>query len=150
MVIIRAPSVFRYVWPIVKHVFPPSAHEKMTFSGPRDHEQVLSRFMDLSVLPPAISPHHGCGFAAEGMPQRFEGGIIPAHNYDSPVRPKPTPIQTNTTTTTATKHATVNSPAATISTAGSSSRVSVSASVLASGSFLMNDREEDIALDPLS
>ena len=63
----------------------------------------------------------------------------------------PNPIQTNTdtTTTTTTKHAIVSSPTATISTVDSSSRMSVSASVLASGSFLMNSREEDIAMDLL-
>ena len=146
MVIIRAPAVFRYVWPIVKHVFPPSAHEKMTFSGPHNHEEVLSRFMDLSVLPPVISPQHGRGFAAEGMPQRFEGGIPPAHEYETPVSapPNTTPIPTNT------KHYAMDSPTPTVGTTGSSSRVSVSGSLLASGSFQFNDVAGDVAIDPLA
>ena len=58
--------------------FDPWAVAKMTFTGPHDHEEILSKFMDLSVLPPCISPEHGRGYAADGMPQRFEGGIAPA------------------------------------------------------------------------
>ena len=86
MVIIRGPSIFKMVWGVVKHVFPPSAVEKMTFSGPNDHEKVLAKFMDLDVLPPCISPEHGRGYAAMGMPQRLEGGPPPANmDYTEPV-----------------------------------------------------------------
>lgn len=92
MVIIRAPSIFRVVWGIVKHFFDPWAVAKMTFSGPNDHEEVLSRFMDLSVLPPCVSPEHGQGYAADGMPQRFEGGIPESFDYTEsiakPVKPR--------------------------------------------------------------
>lgn len=72
----------RLCWNIVKHVFSESAHEKMIFTGTRNHEDILSRYMDLEVLPSAISPDHGKGYAADGMPQCFEGGILPSYDYN--------------------------------------------------------------------
>ena len=85
MIIIRAPAIFRYVWAIAKNFFDPWAVAKMTFTGPDDAEEKLSRFMDLEVLPPCVSPKYGKGKAAEGMPQRFEGGIPPSMEYSEPL-----------------------------------------------------------------
>jgi hypothetical protein len=81
MIIIRAPAIFRACWGVVKHVFPEEARAKMVFTGSHNHEEILSQYMDLSVLPPVISPEHGQGYAAVGMPQRFEGGIPPSYDY---------------------------------------------------------------------
>jgi hypothetical protein len=85
MVIIRCPSIFRVVWGVVKNFFDPWAVAKMTFCGANDYEEVLSKFMDLSVLPPAVSSNHGHGIAAQGMPQRFEGGIPTSFDYTEPL-----------------------------------------------------------------
>jgi hypothetical protein len=73
------------VWAIAKNFFDPWAVAKMTFTGPEDAEEKLSRFLDLEVLPPCISPKYGKGKAAEGMPQRFEGGIPPSMDYAEPI-----------------------------------------------------------------
>jgi len=151
MVIIRAPSIFRVVWGIVKHFFDPWAVAKMTFSGPHDHEEVLGRFMDLSVLPPAVSAEHGQGYAADGMPQRFEGGIPTCFDYTEsiakPVKPR----------IYAGAESLIEAQSSTASTAGDSfdegsgnntPRVSVKASALGSGFFQM-DQHGGFSVDPL-
>jgi CRAL/TRIO domain len=74
IVIIRAPTVFRLVWSVVKHFFDPRVVSKMEFCGENYHD-VLGKYMDLHVLPPCIFPE-GKGEAVEGLPSRFEGGTV--------------------------------------------------------------------------
>ena len=78
VIIIRAPAVFRGIWKAVKHCFSAECREKMIFAGPKDHLEILSKYMDLDVLPPCINPE-GRGTTAIGMPPSLEGGKIPDH-----------------------------------------------------------------------
>jgi CRAL/TRIO domain len=139
MIIIRAPSIFRYVWAIVKNFFDPWAVAKMTFTGPEDAEEKLSRFMDLKVLPPCISPKHGKGKAAEGMPQRWEGGIPPSMDYTEPISKltfQTIPVQSHSLP----QGSSSSPPAAAKMEA--ERRVTINASSLGSGFFDTNEKGE--------
>lgn len=77
IIIIRAPSIFRMVWSVVKHFFPKCSRDKMVFSGSNDHMKVLGKYMNVSHLPRCINPN-GQGGPAIGMPDNcFEAGKIP-------------------------------------------------------------------------
>lgn len=77
MIIIRAPSIFRYIWAMAKHFFPQSSRDKMIFAGKNYHKE-LEKYIELDVLPPCIY-EHGKGCPAPGLPPRMEGGAIPDH-----------------------------------------------------------------------
>ena len=77
MIIIRAPSIFRYVWLVARNFFPQSSREKMIFAG-KNYLKELEKYIELDVLPPCIY-EHGKGKPAPGLPPRMEGGIIPDH-----------------------------------------------------------------------
>jgi len=66
IIIIRAPSIFRYIWAVVKHFFRQSARDKMIFAN-KNYLEVLDKFIDRSVLPPSIAPD-GRGQVAIGQP----------------------------------------------------------------------------------
>lgn len=74
IIIIRAPTVFRLVWNVVKHFFDARVVSKMEFCGENYHD-VLGKYMDLHVLPPCIF-QEGKGEAVEGLPSCFEGGNV--------------------------------------------------------------------------
>lgn len=67
MLIIRAPTIFRVGWSIVKHVFPAAARKKMVFSGPDNYVELLNKYVDPQILPPYIY-EGGQGRIADGMP----------------------------------------------------------------------------------
>lgn len=75
IIIIRAPTVFRMAWSIVKRFFDPHIVDKMEFCGDKDYLQVLEKYVDLEVLPPCIYPQ-GHGEAVDGHPKNFEGGRV--------------------------------------------------------------------------
>lgn len=75
IIILRAPTIFRLAWNLVKHFFPASARDKMIFAG-KDHAKVLAKYIDLDVLPPCIY-EHGKGEPATGFPRHMEGGMLP-------------------------------------------------------------------------
>jgi len=81
-IIIRAPSIFRFAWTVVKHFFPQSARDKMVFAG-KHPEKILAKYMDLKVLPACICDG-GEGQAATGLPSKLDGGIIPDHRQPTP------------------------------------------------------------------
>lgn len=66
IIIIRAPSIFRYIWAVAKHFFRQSARDKMVFAN-KNYLDVLDTYIDRSVLPPSIAPG-GRGKVAMGMP----------------------------------------------------------------------------------
>lgn len=66
MIIIRAPSIFRYVWAVAKHFFRQSARNKMIFAS-KNYVEVLDNYIDRHVLPPSIAPG-GYGQVAIGQP----------------------------------------------------------------------------------
>lgn len=74
--VIRAPAIFRAVWSMAKHFFPPFIRDKMEFCGSHDYLNVLEENMDLSILPPCIHPKGGRGEAAPGFSPNFEGGRV--------------------------------------------------------------------------
>ena len=78
LIIIRAPALFRVVWNIVQHFFDPGVRQKMVFCGSSNCNQVLSKYVDLAILPDCVVPGKGKGKAADGMPSNFEGGLLPA------------------------------------------------------------------------
>lgn len=78
IILLRAPSVFNFLWNIAKHFFPPEAVKLMVFTGPNNYMKVLDRYIDREVLPSCICKE-GRGGAIEYMPQNFEGGKIPPH-----------------------------------------------------------------------
>ena len=74
IIIIRAPTLFRFVWAVVKRFFDPYVVSKMEFCGD-NYCQVLEKHMDLAVLPPCIYPE-GKGEAVAGLSPLFEGGNV--------------------------------------------------------------------------
>jgi metal transporter CNNM len=76
LIIVRAPTLFRMVWSIFKHFFDAGVVQKMVFCGSSDYQKVMAEYVDLSVLPIEIVPD-GQGKATEGMPSKFEGGLLP-------------------------------------------------------------------------
>jgi CRAL/TRIO domain len=72
MIVIRAPTMFRAAWSIVKHFFPATARAKMIFVGSNGYLEVLSKYMDINVLPRSIY-EHGSGDVAVGMMQHLDG-----------------------------------------------------------------------------
>lgn len=78
VIVIRAPSIFRVMWSLAKHVFNREAQEKMIFTSNSNYLEVLNEYIDLNVLPSCIYPQ-GQGEPAIGMPQNLEGGRIPDH-----------------------------------------------------------------------
>jgi CRAL/TRIO domain len=78
IILLRAPSVFNFLWNIAKHFFPPEAVKLMVFTGPNNYMQVLDKYIDREVLPPCICKE-GRGGAIDQMPQNFSGGTIPPH-----------------------------------------------------------------------
>ena len=77
MVIIRAPSIFRFAWQTIKHFFSEESRQQMIFADSNYLEE-LSKWMDIDVLPPCINPN-GHGTTAVGMPKNMDCDIIPAH-----------------------------------------------------------------------
>lgn len=75
--ILRAPALFRVVWNIVQHFFDADVRSKMVFTSRSNYIEVLSEYMDISVLPHCIVPGRGKGRALPGMPNNFEGGSLP-------------------------------------------------------------------------
>lgn len=78
MIIIRAPTMFRFAWQTIKHFFSQESRDQMIFAG-SDHLAELSKWMDVSILPPCINPVNGRGETAVGMPKVMDCGIIPDH-----------------------------------------------------------------------
>jgi CRAL/TRIO domain len=72
MVVIRAPAIFRAAWSIFKHFFPATARAKMIFVGSNGYLEVLSKYMDINVLPRSIY-ENGSGDVAVGMMQHLDG-----------------------------------------------------------------------------
>ena len=128
----------------------------MTFTGAHNYEEVLSQFMDLCVLPPVVSPNHGRGRAAEGMPQRFDGGIPPALDHDDNHNDKPahslvTPMKT--TTRYNNHHVNFNSTPTTSTSEedeqNNNSGVEVSTSLIGSGFFHLDDTSGMVSVEPV-
>ena len=76
IIIINTPTLFRMGWKVFKPFFHKYVVEKMVFCGSNDYEEVLSEYVDLSVLPLDLVPGIGQGVAETGMPSRFDGGNI--------------------------------------------------------------------------
>jgi CRAL/TRIO domain len=66
MIIIRAPSIFRYAWAVAKNCFRQSMRKKMIFAS-KNYLEVLDEFIPRNVLPPSIV-EGGLGCVAMGMP----------------------------------------------------------------------------------
>jgi hypothetical protein len=77
LLVIRAPSLFKVIWNVVKHFFDPGVRSKMVFCGPSDFREVLLEYVDLEILPDCVVPGIGVGKPIIGMPPRFEGGPLP-------------------------------------------------------------------------
>jgi hypothetical protein len=119
---IRAPFIFRAAWNIFKHVVDPHVRDLLEIATEGiETEQVLARYMDLSVLPPEMgigsisTTLSGRGKTARGFEQTiWTGGKLPPPS-DTDWHRDPPIHQTNdsdsclpsTTTTTATL---LNSP----------------------------------------
>ena len=78
IILLRAPSVFSFLWSIARNFFPPEGQKLMIMTGPSNYLQVLDKYIDRKVLPPCICKE-GKGSAIDCMPQNFEGGTIPPH-----------------------------------------------------------------------
>lgn len=74
IIIIRAPGVFRFVWAVGKKFYDPKVVNKMEFCGADNYLSVLSRYVDLDVLPRCINPE-GSGEARAGS-RNFDGGDV--------------------------------------------------------------------------
>lgn len=78
MIIIRAPSIFRYAWAVAKHFFRQSLRRKMIFAS-KNYLRVLDEFVSRDVLPPSIA-EGGIGKVAIGMPPLI--GDVDYRYYD--------------------------------------------------------------------
>lgn len=78
IILLRAPTVFNFLWNIAKHFFPPEGQKLMVFTGPSNYLHVLDKYIDREVLPPCVCKE-GRGSAVDIMPQNFEGGVLPPH-----------------------------------------------------------------------
>lgn len=76
IILLRAPSIFQFIWNIAKHFFPPEGRKLMVFTSPSNYQQVLDQYVDRDVLPPCICKE-GKGSPMESMPQNYGGGLIP-------------------------------------------------------------------------
>jgi len=54
----------------------------MVFSGSHNYLEVLDEYIDTEILPAAMYPE-GKGEAIDGMPNRFDGGLIPNNSETS-------------------------------------------------------------------
>ena len=77
IIILRAPVLFHIVWNVVQHFFDANVRAKMIFTTQSNYVEVLSQYMDVSILPPCVIPSVGKGGALDGMPSNFEGGRLP-------------------------------------------------------------------------
>jgi CRAL/TRIO domain len=66
MIIIGAPSIFRYAWAVARNFFRQSMRRKMIFAS-KNYLEVLDEFIPREVLPPSIV-EGGLGRVAMGMP----------------------------------------------------------------------------------
>jgi CRAL/TRIO domain len=66
MIIIGAPSIFRFAWAVAKNFFRQSMRRKMIFAS-KNYLEVLDEFIPREVLPPSIV-EGGLGRVAMGMP----------------------------------------------------------------------------------
>jgi len=67
IIVCRAPSLFPYVWAIVKNFLRKSARDKMIFPSGKSYLSVLDQYIDRHVLPECIA-EGGCGGSAVGLP----------------------------------------------------------------------------------
>lgn len=77
-IVIRAPRIFQMAWSIAKHFYDDRVHDKFVFTNHDNYLQVLSKYVDLEVLPPFVYPD-GKGEAMPGYFQNIhlEGLKIP-------------------------------------------------------------------------
>jgi len=74
IIVIGVPNAFVMAWNVIKIFFDDAIVEKMVFANGRNAQKVLSRHVDLEVLPEHIAPGVGKGQQIEGMTASFEGG----------------------------------------------------------------------------
>jgi len=74
IIVIGVPNAFMMAWNAIKIFFDDSMVEKMVFANSRNAQKVLSKYVDLEVLPEFIAPGIGKGKQIEGMTTSFEGG----------------------------------------------------------------------------
>jgi hypothetical protein len=76
ILVIRAPAIIGIAWGIAKHFFDRHVVEKMEFTGESNWKEVVSKYMDLAILPPSLC-QEGRGGPLEGLPYNFDGGLVP-------------------------------------------------------------------------
>lgn len=78
IILIRVPVVFRIVWAFVKHFIDQHVASKMEICG-KNHREVLSRYVDLEILPSVIA-EEGQGRVVDGLPPNLKGGplVVPS------------------------------------------------------------------------
>ena len=87
VLIIRAPSIFKMIWGLVKHFFDPELRDLMVFGTNDENSQhVLEQYIDPNVLPKCIHPAGIDGPMARGYEHIIiEGGLIPPEGeYKTP------------------------------------------------------------------
>ncbi|CAB9525290.1 SEC14-like protein 2 [Seminavis robusta] len=87
VLIVRAPSIFKTIWGIVKHMFDKELRDLMIFATEGDDSnQLLERFIDVNVLPSCIHAEGADGRVARGFEHVvMEGGLIPDEGtYQTP------------------------------------------------------------------
>ena len=87
VLIIRAPSVFKFIWGLCKHFFDPELRAFFIFaSGEADSQQLLEKYIDPDVLPHCIHPGGKDGRVARGYEHVImEGGPLPPEGtYSTP------------------------------------------------------------------
>lgn len=77
LIILRVPSLFNAIWKIIGGFLDEGVVEKMVFAGNREYQKVLSKYLDLEILPDCVVPGIGKGRAIKGMPSNFNGGPLP-------------------------------------------------------------------------
>ncbi|CAB9527784.1 SEC14-like protein 5 [Seminavis robusta] len=79
IVMVRAPRLFQMAWKVAVHFYDDRVQDKFIFTTKEDYLDILSKYMDLEVLPDVMYPGGGKGSQMPGFFEkiRMEGGPIP-------------------------------------------------------------------------
>lgn len=87
--IVNCPPIISVFWSIFKHIIPQHVREMIEFATEAHTEEVVSKFVDVCVLPKEVLPGLGKGTAVRDYEPVWEGGMLPPPSDDDRKRRSP-------------------------------------------------------------